>query len=721
MNTIVQPSQPSPMQSSQLSSTPLSSPKGKKASNASDNSTAKTSKRAAVASWCSQINAARKKQKCVFEEMRSAMKFAAGYQWPGQKDRNDKRYTANFSLREVNKKVAALYARNPTAEYQRRPRLDFALYDGKLEDLVPLLQQAQVHPMGLAGLPMHSQALLADYQHGMQQRQLIDRVGKTLQILFQQQLDEQDEEEGEFKLQMKQLVRRTIISKVGYVRVAFVRDGDAHITSSGVGNTIMNRGKQIAYMAEKVQDGKIDESSAQYQVFKSLAVGLGGVLQDRIAEGNINERLVFDCLPSTSIILDPRCRQLKGFIGARWIAVEYCLPVEDVNALFEVDINASQVKSKQTDRQMGIEAKAHEKGQETCHIWEVLNKADRTHFFICDGYQDYLMEPEPLEPSIRGFWPIAALTFNDIEADDEAGIGPFPPSDVELIMSPQREWNRSRNALTKHRKANEPGWMAPKGLLTEEDKESLENGAINQVIELTGPTSGMDIAKVFIPRPKIPIEPAVYDTAPQAQDVTLTIGAQPEQPIPGQPTATGQTIAEQSRMTVTSSNVDDLDDLLTWIAKASAQLMLQEFSLETVQRLVGEGAAWPQMPADRAFYLSQIYLVTQAASSGRPNKATDMANWRIAAPVLQAAGANPQFMVRETLRRLDDNLDPEQAFPLIPMTLPPGQLPGGGQHQPAQQDAHIPGHNLPPQQGRPGPSPQPDHQNLHQPPAGAMQ
>jgi hypothetical protein len=278
---------------------------------------------------------------------------------------------------------------------------------------------------------------------------------------------------------------------------------------------------------------------------------------------------------------------------------------------------------------------------------------------------------------------------------------------VELMMHPQREYNNSRNELKKHRRANRPRWMTEKGMLTQADKLDFIDSDTNDVVEVRGVPQGKKLAEVFTPLPTQQIRPELYETQSSLTDVALTTGSQQEflGASSTDTTATSSTIAEQSRMTVTNSNIDDLDDFLSWIARVSGEMALQSFSKNTVIGLVGPGAVWPEAPQDKAAFLAQIYLVTKAASSGRPNKAIDMRNWQVAAPVLQAAGANPMFMVRETLRRLDDNLDAEQAFPLVPVGNPAAsgaQMPAGGDHQPSPNGAHDPGITEPPPQNRPG-------------------
>src|SRR3546814_6027780 len=84
-------------------------------------------------------------------------------------------------------------------------------------------------------------------------------------------------------------------------------------------------------------------------------------------------------------------------------------------------------------------------------------------------------------------------------------------------------------------------------------------------------------------------------------------------------TATESSIAEGSRISSLESNTDDLDELLTTLARATGQLMLMELSVEKVIEIVGPGAAWPNL--DREAIVSEIFLEIGAGSSGRPNAA----------------------------------------------------------------------------------------------------
>lgn len=656
--------------------------------------------RGSVEWWLQRYECAKKRWKDDFDRMRENMKFTANLQREGQDKIESKYYIANLVIRNINQKVASLYARNPQAKWERRPRRDFVIWDEKVESLLPVIQKTQ------AGIPLTltDMALVQDYIHGMQFRALLDNVGDTLQKLYQYNIDEHD---PNFKMQLKQLVRRTCITGVGYVRVGFERDIESILQSTGMSNQTVDRAKRAKLILDELIEQGVDESDQRWEQLRTLFSSMGmavseGALQTR-------ERLVFDFLPSTSVIPDEHCTCLKGFVGARRVFIEKRVPLEEARAFFErPDLKVGETQP--ANDSMPVEVEKDD--QQDITIIEVLDKATKTSFFIAQGHKDYLQAPEPLEPAVGGFWPLFALTFNDIEADtSEKKVSIFPPSDVDLMRHPQKEWNRTREELRNHRKANAPTYLTQKGWLTEEDKNALIAAQPNQVIELSGVPPDADVRKAFAVLERQPIDPNLYNTDPLLQDILLSVGAQEANIGPANPntTATGQTIAEQSRNIGLGSNVDDLDDFLTQIARAAGDIALQSFSAEVVKEIVGPGAVWPDMPETRQNFLKEIYLKIVASSSGRPNNALEIAKWERVAPILSGVGANPMFMVRETLKRLDDRIDVAEAFPLIPPSSqplaptsqtstqrpPPGQVPaqqrpGPGKikaKQPLQQNA----------------------------------
>jgi hypothetical protein len=109
------------------------------------------------------------------------------------------------------------------------------------------------------------------------------------------------------------------------------------------------------------------------------------------------------------------------------------------------------------------------------------------------------------------------------------------------------------------------------------------------------------------------------------------------------------------------SNIDDLDELLTEIGREASQILLCNMDAQTVQKIVGEGAAWPTL--DTETIAEELYLEVKAGSSGRPNKALKLANMERMMPYLiQIPGIDPTWLAKKILEEMDDGIDLDDAI-----------------------------------------------------------
>lgn len=620
--------------------------------------------------WCTKT---RDFWKPVHDAIDDELKFVGGYQWPDQK-KNDDRYIANVVRRLVNQKVAATYAKNPKTVSRARPKLDFVIWDGEQASLEAARmasspqvgQMAQADPNSPAAQAFaQAHAILADYQNGESHKQMVKKWGKTLEMVYDFQCDQQ--QPGTFKSKMKALVRRALSARVGWVKLGYRRQGETMNTTSLQANTpeLM---KSIAQRLNEVSEGNAEE----YEACKMEVQSMLQSLQQGMATGAVkvvDEGLVFDFPKTKEILVDKDCTNLKTFSGCRRIAQEFKITPEEVERRYGVEVEGSctpynndgpqnKPNSGGYDRTWPEEAK--------CCVWEIYDIETQQRYTICDGYEAFLEEPTTPEPAISRFWPIFALTFNDLEVDEnkpELDLTCYAPSDVRLLMPMQRELNRSREALRDHRIQNRPAYVADPRL-TESDRKLLASGyASGTCFTLEKPLSPGEKASDFLaPVPKIPLDPAVYQTQHIDNDILLTVGAQQANlgPTTGA-TATETSVAEGSRIQSGSSDIDDLDELLTDLARAGGEMLLAAMQLDTVKRIVGPGAAWPTLPSDA--HNSELFLESEASGSGRPNKAMEVSNFQQLAPLLmQIPGINPEALAREGIKRLDDRLELDEMF-----------------------------------------------------------
>ncbi len=616
---------------------------------------------ALVTEWVGKIHVAKRFFKDDFERMREDQKFLRGDQWEdGDKDS----YTANIIQRHVNQRVAALYAKNPKIVTRKRKTLDFVHWDGTTESLAAIQQAFDLAMQTGMQVPPEVMAKVTDIQQGIQRRQMLQKVSETLSIVYDYTLNQQI---PPFKVQMKQLVRRVCATGVGYVKIGFQRVFERNPEDA---ERINGLTEQISHMesllADKLDD-EISDDSARLAELQSMLADY----QNR-EEQVVREGLTFDFPSSTSIIIDPACRDLRTFLGARWIAEEYILPVSVAQEIYGIDFKGSCATTYSTGKgeagavkqalvavANGGAATEKPKSEDSVCIWAVWDKTTGLTFTVADGYGDFVREPSQPDINLERFWPIFPLTFNQTE-DDEAL---YPRSDVHLLKPMQREYNRSREGLRQHRFANRPKIAVAAGKLDEADEAKLSSHQPNAVIKLNGLAPNEDINKLLQPIKGAPIDAALYDTGPIFEDVLRVVG-QSDASIgsaQGGVTATGDSIAEQNRTVAIASNVDDLDDMLNELSRSAGQVLLKELSRETVMKIAGPGAVWPELTAQEI--ADELLLEIEAGSSGRPNKAMEVANMeRIAPLLLQIPGINPTWLVKQLVTRLDDRLDPTDAI-----------------------------------------------------------
>lgn len=637
-----------------------------------DDSSSLQAERAMVKRWQQKITKARAKFQDDFDRIRGNMDFVAGLQWKGQKKLDYKKDVINLTLRAVNQGVATLYAKDPKVKATYRKKLDFAMWDG---DVQQIAMASQIVQMGMsAGMPIPPDiiATLNDYQQGTVKKKMMQRIGKTLECICQYQIDTQT---PNFKTQMKQLVRRVNVCGVGYIKVKFVRDYEEGPTQAVTRSCLLDRAKEVRAILDKMEKGKIEETDAMAERLKELvnSMSLAPLDYDSV---QVKERIMFDFPQATSIIPDPCCRSLKGFVGAKWIVEEFYYSLDYVNAFFEVKIEeGGQLKTFQGKKEDLSPASSDEKADgKMVRIWEVTDIETKSTFIICDGHKDYVQKPEVLSPTTKGVWQIFPVTFNDVEVEDGCTATIFPPSMVDLIRSTQCQWNETRYRLARHRRANAPRYMYKDGAVEQEDIDRIGDSEDQEFIKLKTQDPSQKAGDAFDVLKVAPLDPALYNVDPLREDLLLSTGQQEANVGPARPhvTATVGSIAEQSRMSVAASDVDGLDDCLSDTFRCAGELCLREMSLETAKQIAGVGAVWPEQNKD--VFINELELDVVAASSGRPNKAIEISNFERVAPLLIQSGANPRAIVKKAIEVLDADIDPTEFYPLpTPPMAPPQQ------------------------------------------------
>lgn len=619
---------------------------------------------ALVKRWIKTVQDDKAFHEPAFRRMRMSMDFLRGKQWPYQRE-DDDRYVANLAHKVVKTRVAALYAKNPTVIASRKPRLDFAVWDEKPGSLQEALQSIVMSAQASAPMDPHALRLLADVRQGMERRTMIENIGRTLVACYNHFTGEQ---RPGFKKQMKQMVRRASTTCVGYVKLGYQRLGEVR---PDVEDSISDMVAQLAHIERLSNDIRDGDKGEGADTLEADARELELAIETLRAQGTVitREGLVWHFPRSTRVIPDRNCVQLDGWIGAEHLTEEFEMTVNEIREVYGADVSKQHTGIDRKTVSAGGQSSAdwsrvsgHSEtsnpGSVKCYVWEVYDRPSGNMYVVCEGHDKFLIPPAAPDVSVENFFPIYPLTFNEVEHETEL----FPPSDVELLMHPQREYNRSKEALRQHRIANRPLYGLMGGTLEEDEKASMATHEAHDVIEITNVGDAKKIDDVLAPIGKAPIDPNVYETNSTFEDIQRVVGASEAnfQSISGG-TATETSISESSRLSDLSSSTDDIDELLGQLARDGSQILLLNLPKEKAREIAGVGAVWPEFSREEIY--NELFLSIEAGSSGRPNKAQEIANFERLAPVLlQVEGITPRWLAKRLVQILDDRVDLTEAL-----------------------------------------------------------
>lgn len=584
-----------------------------------------------------RIKAGEKKWEKRFERMRKDQKFVRGRHWDGQDTDESEKYVVHLAFQHVQKRTGALYAKNPTIVVKPRPRMYWTMWDESEETYLSALQRV------VMGVPMPGDVdLLTEVDEGKRQIQLKKKIARAITLVYNYQISEPI---PRFKIQMKQAVRRALTNGIAYAKVGWQRMLDP---SSMLESSVKDSTEQIAEIERMAADLADGEESGDESAADELALKVS-VLQQK--DTILREGLAFSFPRSTSIIVDPACSQLQGFVGARWIAEKMCYTHDKIKEIFKVDLSSAATEN---SAPVAPKPDGAEQSTKTVDVYEYWDLVGRSRCVVADGYDDFLAPPAPPPVDLEDVHPYEVLSFNDVE--DEEDI--FPPSNVHLIRHANMEMNRSRQALREHRIANRPAILIVGNRVDEEDRFRLQDHEVNEMIPLKLPAN-TNINEAIRAKPTVPIEESVYEVETVFQDAQRSTGDQ-DANFGGTSgaTATEASISENSRMSSLECNKDDLDDFLTRIASKAVQIILKEMNPETVAAIAGPGAAavWPQLSANEIY--SELTCSLVAGSSGRPNRAVDISNMERITPLLiQIPEINPKQIAKKLVSLMSNDED----------------------------------------------------------------
>lgn len=496
---------------------------------------------------------------------------------------------------------------------------------------------------------------------------------RTLEIVLSREL-----RQAGLKRMAKRQVRQAMMTATGWLKLGFQR-----ITEADQNPEIMRRIEDLRDNEQRLRSlleqdtegmGQDEIDRRQAEIEASIQA-----LTEQ-AEAVVAQGITLDKVSSTDIVIDPSIRELADYRWAGWIAQGVWYTADQLREEYGLDddtIKRATCYKTQSDSEDAPNSEAGD----WYRVWEIWIKRDGVVYTALDGYHYWIKEPFTPTPSIERFYPFFLLAWNWV--DDEY----WPQSDIEMWRGLQDEYNRTRSAYAEHRRRTIPARVGRADQVLPEEARLIANPETNEVVLLKQANVPPEQAVGVLRYP--PVDMGLYDTSVIRADLDSVSGVQDAArgAVFAAKTATEAEIQQSGLVTRLSDKQDEIEDMITELAQAAAEMLLQMYSRQDAQRIAGQGAVWPEW--SRAEIFDDVTINIRAGTTGKPNKRREQEMWAQLLPVIRdtiaqvaqyrAAGQEQVASVyiellRETLRRADERLDVDRFIPQVGQQMDEQQL-----------------------------------------------
>jgi len=477
-------------------------------------------------------------------------------------------------------------------------------------------------------------------------------------------------EEGKLKKRAKANIRSTCVTSFGVLKVIYQKEyrGDP-IAVRRIEDTQDNlaRVEALIQQLKKTDDPselakKRDELQAN---LKALAAGN----EVRIYKGFVVDRMKSEDF----LVLDDNVDEFDEYVDARALGHKIWMTVGQARQVFQVEpIGATRYGRPRTDAQQKVDdTPADEQFICVIEIWDKENGVVRT---TAKGMNRWLREPYAPACVPQRWYPFYVLGFNLTEGEWR------PLSDVELLMSLQDEYDRTRQNYADVREKAVPKRIVRKGgNLSEQDVKNIVDSGNRDWVAVEG-NPATPISQDVMQLEGLKIDPMAYDVTTIRNDMDLVSGRSDASRanLIKPKTATEAEIMAEAMQSRVGERRDTHEDLLSEMGEGALEVSLQELGIEEVKQIAGAEAEWPTTPQGAEEVFRMVSVKVRAGSSGRPNQQREREQWGQLMPVIEKtmtavselrAQGNYDMaeaaleLLRETLRRYDENLDLDAIIP----------------------------------------------------------
>ena len=670
--------------------------------------------------WQKRIKAARKYDASAREVYARDRKYARG-------DSGGK-ISSNLAGVYIDVLTDFLYAQNPEPQCQIA-RATVAAGDAALRDAARKLVEADGDAMAKvaqAAMQAGMQSALTDPRDEAVGAVAIEARKQMVEQLVQQRYDEMRREQqrqtrnkkavadtmeivvdrlwqdGRLKLSCRAQVRTALTVGIGVLKASWQERtaGESPATATRMADLQDNLQRLRALRED---DETADTEAREAEIQRQMEALRGE--QERV----IQRGYVIDMVQPEDFQL-AEGYPLWQYLDAPWMAHRFWLRLDDAKAKYPgISFDSAtryaarkpsrdgageagyvaQIEARDADAFVkGGQGEAQEADWVAC--WEIWDATSGHILTLCEGVDKWLRDPWQPDATER-FFPFFLLLLYPVDGQRH------PQSYISRSYKLLDEYDRIAQQYSTHRRRIVPKTGFNSSLVKPTEAAKLASGDVGEMIPLDVPANvpvGDVLHEIAYPT----VNPGLYEDGTIMQKIERVWGAQEAMTgaINTAKTATEAQIQASGFSARTTSRRDLLEDMLSDLAKYTAEVAIQNLSAEEVSEIAGPNALWPEWNGPDSLK-SMLSVEIRAGSSGKPNTTAEKEAWSVLLPILQQGIAqigqlrqsDPadvadrlENLLRMTGERMGDRLDfdqlvPEQgSAPSMPQPQPgPMQMP----------------------------------------------
>ncbi len=477
-------------------------------------------------------------------------------------------------------------------------------------------------------------------------------------------------EEGKLKKRAKANIRSTCVTSFGVLKVIYQKEyrGDP-IAVRRIEDTQDNLARVEALIQQLKKADDPSELAKKRDELQANLKALASGNEVRIYKGFVVDRMKSEDF----LVLDDNVDEFDEYVEARALGHKIWMTVGQARQVFQLEpIGATRYGRPRTDSNQKVDdTPADDQFICVIEVWDKENGVVRT---TAKGMNRWLREPYAPQCVPQRWYPFYLLGFNLTEGEWR------PLSDVELLMSLQDEYDRTRQNYADVREKAVPKRIVRKGgNLSEQDVKNIVDSGNRDWVAVEG-NPATPISQDVMQLEGLKIDPMAYDVTTIRNDMDLVSGRSDASRanLIKPKTATEAEIMAEAMQSRVGERRDTHEDLLSDMGEGALEVSLQELGLEEVKQIAGAEAEWPTTPQGAEEVFRMVSVKVRAGSSGRPNQQKEREQWGQLLPVvektmtavseLRAQGNYDMAeaaleLLRETLRRYDEHLDLDAIIP----------------------------------------------------------